>query len=363
MKFTLPELKIGNLIAKLPIVQGGMGVGISLSGLASAVANEGGIGVISAVGLGALRGKINKEVEIEALKEEIHKARVLSDGVLGLNIMVALTNFDELVTTALEEKIDILFMGAGLPLKMPTIMDSEFMQETKTKFAVIVSSVRTVNVIFKTWAKKFSAVPDAVVVEGPKAGGHLGYSIEQLDDPDYQLETLVPEIKAAIKPWSQQFNKDIPLIAGGGIYTGADIHNIMKLGADAVQMGTRFVTTTECDASDEFKQSYIDATQDDITIIKSPLGLPGRALRNSFLELVESGKKIPFSCPWKCLKTCDYQKSPYCIASALLNAKLGKLKSGFAFAGANAYLNDKIISVHELIETIKEEYNLAVCLS
>jgi len=272
MKFTLPELKIGNLIAKLPIVQGGMGVGISLSGLASAVANEGGIGVISAVGLGALRGKINKEVEIEALKEEIHKARVLSDGVLGLNIMVALTNFDELVTTALEEKIDILFMGAGLPLKMPTIMDNEFMQETKTKFAVIVSSVRTVNVIFKTWAKKFSAVPDAVVVEGPKAGGHLGYSIEQLDDPDYQLETLVPEIKAAIKPWSQQFNKDIPLIAGGGIYTGADIHNIMKLGADAVQMGTRFVTTTECDASDEFKQSYIDATRDDITIIKSPLG-------------------------------------------------------------------------------------------
>ncbi len=363
MKFTLPELKIGNLIAKLPIVQGGMGVGISLSGLASAVANEGGIGVISAVGLGALRGKINKEVEIEALKEEIHKARVLSDGVLGLNIMVALTNFDELVTTALEEKIDILFMGAGLPLKMPTIMDNEFMQETKTKFAVIVSSVRTVNVIFKTWAKKFSAVPDAVVVEGPKAGGHLGYSIEQLDDPDYQLETLVPEIKAAIKPWSQQFNKDIPLIAGGGIYTGADIHNIMKLGADAVQMGTRFVTTTECDASDEFKQSYIDATRDDITIINSPLGLPGRALRNSFLELVESGKKIPFSCPWKCLKTCDYHKSPYCIASALLNAKLGKLKSGFAFAGANAYLNDKIISVHELIETIKEEYNLAVSLS
>jgi len=359
MNFKLPELKIGNLIAKVPVVQGGMGVGISLSGLASAVANKGAIGLISAVGLGALKGKINKETEIEALREEIQKARVLTDGILGLNIMVALTNFEDLVATALEEKIDILFFGAGLPLKMPAIMNNEFMQETKTKFAVIVSSVRTVNVIFKTWAKKFSAIPDAVVVEGPKAGGHLGYSLEQLDDKDFQLESLVPQIKEALVPWSKQFNKEIPLIAGGGIYTGGDIYDIMQLGADAVQMGTRFVTTTECDASDEFKQSYIDSTKEDIIIIKSPLGLPGRALKNSFLKLVESGKKLPFSCPWKCIKTCDYHKSPYCIANALLNAKLGHLNNGFAFAGANAYLSKKIISVHELIETLKQEYTLA----
>lgn len=359
MKFKLPELKIGNLIAKIPIIQGGMGVGISLSGLSSAVANEGGIGVLSAVGLGALKGKISKETDIEALREEIQKSRILSDGILGLNVMVALTNFDDLVTTALEEKIDILFFGAGLPLKMPPIMDTEFMQETKTKFAVIVSSVRAVNVIFKTWARKFSALPDAVVVEGPKAGGHLGFSIEQIEDKDYQLESLVPGIKAAIAPWSKEFNKDIPLIAGGGIYTGKDIYNIMKLGADGVQMGTRFVTTNECDASDEFKQSYLKATKDDIAIIKSPVGLPGRALKNSFLESVASGKKIPFSCPWKCLKTCDYKTSPYCIAAALLSAKLGNLKNGFAFAGANAYLTDKIISVHELIETLKQEYDLA----
>ena len=363
MKFKLPELKIGNLIARIPIIQGGMGVGISLSGLASAVANEGGIGVISAVGLGALKGKISKETDIEALREEIQKSKILTDGILGLNIMVALTNFDDLVTTALEEKIDILFFGAGLPLKMPAMMDRDFMQETKTKFAVIVSSVRAVNVIFKTWARKFSSVPDAVVVEGPKAGGHLGFSIEQIEDEDYQLENLVPEIKEAIAPWSKKFNKEIPLIAGGGIYTGGDIYDIMKLGADAVQMGTRFVTTNECDASDEFKQSYIDATKDDITIIKSPVGLPGRALKNSFLELVESGNKIPFSCPWKCLKTCDYHTSPYCIAAALLSAKLGNLKNGFAFAGANAYLNDKIVSVHELIETLKQEYNLAASCS
>lgn len=362
MKFKLPELKIGNLLAKIPIIQGGMGVGISLSGLASAVANEGGIGVLSAVGLGALKGKISKETEIEALREEIQKSRSLTDGILGLNIMVALTNFDDLVTTALEEKIDILFFGAGLPLKMPKIMDQAFMQETKTKFAVIVSSVRAVNVIFKTWAKKYSVLPDAVVVEGPKAGGHLGFTLEQLEDENYQLEKLVPEIKEAIKPWSDEFSKKIPLIAGGGIYTGKDIHEIMKLGADGVQMGTRFVTTYECDASDEFKQSYLGLKKDDIGIIKSPVGLPGRAIKNSFLEQVESGKKIPFSCPWKCLKTCDYQKSPYCIAVALLNAKLGNLKNGFAFAGVNAYLSDKIVSVHDLIESLKQEYNLALSL-
>ena len=188
MKINFPELKMGNVIAKLPIVQGGMGVGISLSGLASAVANEGGIGVLSAVGLGALRGKISKESEIEALREEIRKAKGLTNGLVGLNIMVALTNFEDLVSAALEEKIDVLFFGAGLPLKMPSIMDTEFMQTTKTKFAVIVSSARAINVIFKTWARKFSAIPDAVVVEGPKAGGHLGFSIEQIFDKEYELE-------------------------------------------------------------------------------------------------------------------------------------------------------------------------------
>lgn len=360
MNIKFPELKIGNLVTKLPIVQGGMGVGISLSGLASAVANEGGIGVLSAVGLGALKGKIDREVELEALREEIRKAKSMTNGTLGLNIMVALTNFDEMVTAALEEKIDILFFGAGLPLKMPSIMDTEFMKTTKTKFAVIVSSARAVNVIFKTWARRFSAIPDAVVVEGPKAGGHLGFHADQLFDPEYQLESLVPKVKEAITPWSEKYNKEIPLIAAGGIYSGSDIHNIMKLGANAVQMGTRFVTTDECDASDEFKQSYLDVTKENIVVINSPVGLPGRAIKNEFLASVKSGKKIPFSCPWRCLKTCDYKTSPYCIAAALLNAKLGHLDNGFAFAGANAYRTDKIISVHELIETLKQEYQLAV---
>ncbi len=359
MKFRLPELKIGNLIAKLPIVQGGMGVGISLSNLASAVANEGGIGVLSAVGLGALHHNHSKESDVKALREEIQLTRKKTKGLVGLNVMVALSNFDELVTAAIHEKIDVLFFGAGLPLKMPKIVTPDFLENTKTKFAVIVSSARSVNVIFKTWAKKFSHVPDAVVVEGPKAGGHLGFKYEQIEDENYQLEALIPEVKEAIKPFAEKFNKNIPLIAGGGVYSGQDIHNLLKLGADAVQMGTRFVVTEECDASDEFKQAYINCNEADITLIKSPVGLPGRAIKTEFLESVEKGDKIPIKCPWKCLKTCDYQKAPYCIAIALLNAKLGNLKNGFAFAGANAYLCDKIVTVKQLVDSLKEEYDLA----
>lgn len=363
MRIKMPQLKIGDLVAKLPIVQGGMGVGISLSGLASTVANEGGIGVLSAVGLGVLRKGKTKEEDNLALRDEIRKTRKLTDGIIGLNVMVALTNFDDLVCTALNEKIDVLFMGAGLPLKMPKMIDNEFLNETKTKFAVIVSSARAAKVIFKTWAKKFSHVPDAVVVEGPKAGGHLGFTIEQIEDENFKLEKLVPEIVAAIKPFEEKFNKKIPLIAGGGIYSGKDIKDIMDLGADAVQLGTRFVTTTECDASDEFKQSFIDCKEEDIVLIKSPVGLPGRAIKNDFLTKVYSGITTPFSCPWKCLITCDYKTAPYCIAIALLNSKLGNLKNGFAFAGSNAFLCDKVISVKELMETLQDEYSAAFQLS
>ncbi|OQY39181.1 MAG: nitronate monooxygenase [Candidatus Cloacimonetes bacterium 4572_65] len=362
MRIKMPQLKIGDLVAKLPIVQGGMGVGISLSGLASTVANEGGIGVLSAVGLGVLRKGKTKEEDNLALRDEIRKTRKLTDGIIGLNVMVALTNFDDLVCTALNEKIDVLFMGAGLPLKMPKMIDNEFLNETKTKFAVIVSSARAAKVIFKTWAKKFSHVPDAVVVEGPKAGGHLGFTIEQIEDENFKLEKLVPEIVAAIKPFEEKFNKKIPLIAGGGIYSGKDIKDIMDLGADAVQLGTRFVTTTECDASDEFKQSFIDCKEEDIVLIKSPVGLPGRAIKNDFLTKVYSGITTPFSCPWKCLITCDYKTAPYCIAIALLNSKLGNLKNGFAFAGSNAFLCDKVISVKELMETLQDEYSAALKL-
>jgi len=210
-----------------------------------------------------------------------------------------------------------------------------------------------------SWQKHYYRVPDAVVVEGPLAGGHLGFKKEQINDPDYTLEKILPEVISTIKPFEQRFNKNIPVIAAGGVYTGADIYKYFNLGAQGVQMATRFVATYECDASAEFKDAYIKCSKEDLVIIDSPVGLPGRAIRNRFLEEIESGNKIPFKCPWQCLKTCDIRTSPYCIARALTNAKNGHLEEGFAFAGANAYRIDKIISVKELFKTLMMEYEKA----
>jgi len=201
-----------------------------------------------------------------------------------------------------------------------------------------------------------------VVVEGPLAGGHLGFKKEQINSPDYVLEKILLEVISVIKPYEQHFNKSIPVIAAGGIYTGADIHKFIQLGAQGVQMATRFVATYECDASIEFKEAYVKCKKEDLIIVDSPVGLPGRAIRNKFLEEVSKGVKKPFKCPWKCLKTCDFRNSPYCIALALNSARKGNLENGFVFAGANAYRIDKIISVKELIETLVEEYERAASI-
>lgn len=351
----MKELRIGDKIAKLPIIQGGMGVAISLSGLASAVANEGGIGVIATAAIGLLEPDASTnflDANIRALRREIRKARELTKGILGVNIMVALTNFADLVKTAIEEKIDVIFSGAGLPLNLP-----EFLKGSgNTKLVPIVSSARAAGIIVKKWLHKYNYLPDAVVVEGPKAGGHLGFKLEQINDPEYSLEKLIPAVIKEIKPYEEQFGKAIPVIAAGGIYTGGDIYRFFQLGAAGVQMATRFVTTHECDASIKFKQAYIDANKEDMTIIKSPVGMPGRAIRNKFIDDVNAGKKKPFICPYHCLATCDRKNSPYCIALALRNAQRGNLDHGFVFAGANAYRAKEIISVKELIASLLEEY-------
>ncbi len=355
----MPTLRIGDLEANIPIVQGGMGVGISLSSLASAVANAGGIGVIAAAGIGQFEpdwDTNSREADRRALQKEIRKAKAKTDGIIGVNIMVAVSDFDDLVQCAVDEGANILFLGAGLPIRLPKTLPLDRLGELSTKFVPIVSSGRAAKIIFRSWAKQYSHIPDAVVVEGPLAGGHLGFKKEQLDNPDYALEKILPEVMSALKPYQEQFNKSIPVIAAGGIYTGADIHRFMELGAQGVQMGTRFVATYECDASMEYKEAYLKCKKEDIVIIDSPVGLPGRAIQDKFLERVLSGVKETFKCPWKCLKSCDFKNVPYCIARALTNAKKGNLEEGFAFAGANASRVDEIISVRELIETLVEEY-------
>lgn len=355
----MPALRIGDWVAEVPIVQGGMGVGISLSGLVSAVANAGGIGVIATAGIGQFEPDLEtnyKEANKRALRKQIQECKAKTDGIIGVNIMVALSDFDDLVQCAVEEEANMLFLGAGLPIRLPETLPLGRLGELPTKFVPIISSGKAANLIFRSWAKQFNHIPDAVVVEGPLAGGHLGFKREHIADPDYALEKLLPEVIAALKPYEKQFSKKVPVIAAGGIYTGADIYKIMQSGAQGVQMGTRFVATDECDGSDEFKEAYINCGKDDIAIIDSPVGLPGRAIRNAFLERISSGARETFKCPWKCLRTCDFKHVPYCIALALTNAKEGNMEDGFAFAGANAYRVDKIIPVKELIETLVAEY-------
>ncbi|MDR0704754.1 MAG: nitronate monooxygenase family protein [Planctomycetaceae bacterium] len=346
---------IGDREIRLPIVQGGMGVGISLSGLASAVANEGGIGVISCAGLGMLyrqdSGNYLKNC-IEGLKEELRKTREKTKGIIGVNIMVALSNFADMVRTSIAEKADIIFAGAGLPLDLPSYLNAN----SKTFLIPIVSSARAAKIVSERWLTKYGYFPDAIVVEGPKAGGHLGFKEEQIENENYSLEHLIPEVVAVAEKYSGR--KLIPVIAAGGISTGEDIQRFLELGAAGVQMGSIFVPTEECDASPVFKQVYIDSSQEDTMIIQSPVGLPGRAFNGEFIRSVNKGNEKPNGCPYRCIKTCDYAKSPYCIMKALYNAAKGNLKKGYVFAGANAYLADKIRSVKEVIDKLKNEFEM-----
>jgi NAD(P)H-dependent flavin oxidoreductase YrpB (nitropropane dioxygenase family) len=347
---------IGSKEIRLPIIQGGMGVGVSLSNLASAVANEGGIGVVSCAGLGLLykqeSGNYAKNC-IWGLKEELRKAREKTKGVIGVNIMVALSNFADMVRTAIAEKAGIIFSGAGLPLDLPSFLTPD----SKTLLAPIISSARAAKIICNKWQANYNYLPDVIVVEGPKAGGHLGFKREQIEDESYSLERLIPEVVAITEQYSD--TKIIPVIAAGGISTGEDILRFIELGAAGVQMGSIFVPTEECDASPIFKQVYIDSFQRDTMIIQSPVGMPGRAFDGEFIRSVNAGNEKPTGCPYRCIKTCDYTKSPYCIIKALHNAAKGNMDKGYVFAGANAYLADKISSVKEVIAKLKEEFEIA----
>ncbi len=346
--------QIGDLEIRLPIVQGGMGVGVSLSRLASAVANCGGLGVISGVETGFYRDDYpmdKRRASAAGLLEQLQLARAQSPrGVIGVNIMVALNNYAEMVAAAVSGKADVIFSGAGLPLTLP-----ELTAGSPVKLAPIISSGRAASLMCRHWQKRYGRLPDAFVLEGPLAGGHLGYSREQLQQPEQvALERLIPEVLQAIEPYPNEYGQ-IPLIAGGGLWTGADIARVLQAGAAAAQLGSRFVPTYECDASDAFKQEYLRATEDDIVLIQSPVGMPGRAVRNAFLERVQAGEMTPIRCAYNCLQPCSPKQAPYCIAEALINAQRGVLQHGFAFCGANAWRAERITSVAEVIDELVSE--------
>lgn len=348
-------INFGGLFIPTPIIQGGMGVGISLSGLASAVANEGAIGVISVAGLGMIYKEPGAGFlanSITGLRTEIRKARKLTRGILGVNIMVALSNFEDMMRTSIEEGIDVIFCGAGLPLDLPKYLSSN----SRTKLVPIVSSARAAALLCNKWLANYNYLPDGIVVEGPKAGGHLGFKAEQIVDASFALEKLVPQVVKVVNEIGTANGKTIPVIAAGGIFSGADIARILALGASGVQMGTRFVTTNECDASDEFKQAYLKATIEDVKIIKSPVGMPGRAINSPFLLEVEAGKRQPKACPVNCIRTCDIKTAPYCIIASLTSALRGNFNRGYAFAGSNVWRCNEIVSVKTLVQTLREEY-------
>ena len=331
-----------------------MGVRVSKANLAAAVANEGCAGVIASVGLGGYekhpRGTDFKAMELVALRDEIRKARGMTDGVIGVNAMVALSDYESLVSVCAKENVDMIISGAGLPMHLPG-----YTAGTNIQLIPIISSARSLKIIHKKWMKDFNRGPDAVIIEGMKAGGHLGYSIEQLEQRTPTLEETLADVLELIR----QLPTPIPVIVAGGIFTGQDMAHYLNLGASGVQMATRFVCTEECDVDIKFKQAYLDAGPEDITLIKSPVGLPGRVIRNAFVDQIKKGETMPFRCKYQCLRTCNPSTAPYCIAEVLANASEGKMDEAFAFAGSNAWRCNEILSVKQLIQKIMQEYENA----
>jgi NAD(P)H-dependent flavin oxidoreductase YrpB (nitropropane dioxygenase family) len=344
----LPQLYIGSKVTKIPIIQGGMGIGVSLSRLASTVANLGGIGVISGVQIGFREEDFEKntsKANERALAKEIKKSRSLSpNGILGVNLMVAMKNYKEMVKIAVNENIDLIISGAGLPSELPSLVKG-----SNTKIAPIVSSGKAAAVIIKLWKKRYDYLPDLVIVEGPKAGGHLGFSLDELNEKDLpSLSKIVKDVIKVIRPYEEESDKEIPIIAAGGIYDSKDVKEMLDIGAKGVQIGTRFVATHECDASTEFKEAYLNSKKEDIDIVLSPVGMPGQAIINPFIKKMKLIQEKVTKC-YNCLTPCNPSNTPYCISKALINAVSGDVDNGLIFIGKNGHRINKIVSVKDVI--------------
>lgn len=347
----IKDLKIKDLKIAIPIIQGGMGVGVSGWKLASSVANAGGVGIISGAQSGYREADFKSntlEANIRAFREEIRKAKEHTKGVVGVNIMVAMRNYAELVKVAVEEKVDLIISGAGLPIQLP-----ELVKGSTTKIVPIVSSLRAAQLIMKRWINKYEREPDAIVVEGPEAGGHLGFKPEELHE---HTASSVYDLVKELKNYLVNQKLDIPVIAAGGIFDVSDIQKAMESGADGVQIASRFVATKECDASEKFKQAYIDAKAEDIVIMNSPVGLPGRALKNGMLSKVMSGERVPVKHCYRCVTKCDPKTTPFCITEMLINAVEGNLEESLLFVGGRVGDIQKMSTVQEIMDELSEAF-------
>lgn len=346
----IKPLSIGNLTAKIPVIQGGMGVGISLSGLAGAVAACGGVGILSTAQIGYREPDFRKNplhANFRAIASELRRAREIAQGgVVGVNIMVATKNYADYVREAVKAGADLIISGAGLPTELP-----ELVKGTGTKIAPIISNLKGAKVILKYWEKKHKRFPDLIVIEGPKAGGHLGFSLEELahyGEAPGEYAGEIERIISYVRGYEAEKGCKIPVVVAGGIFDRSDMDRALALGADGVQVATRFVTTHECDASMAYKQAYIRAKKEDIRIVKSPVGMPGRAIQNAFLERAGRGR-IPVEHCYQCISGCVPTETPYCITRALINAVEGDTENGLLFCGENAWRCDKIEHVADIM--------------
>ncbi len=348
---------IGDMKLEVPIIQGGMGVGISLGNLAGHVAKNGGMGVISTAHPGYRAEDFEKnptEVNKRELAKEIQKAKEIAKGkgMVAINAMVAITDYAQMVEVAIKNKIDAIISGAGLPMNLPG-----FVKGTKVKIAPIVSSGKAARLICKTWDRRYHVAPDFVVIEGSEAGGHLGFHKEDvLNKTTAKLADIFKEVKETLQPFVEKYQKEIPIFVAGGVYDADDIKQFMDLGADGVQMATRFICSEECDADIKYKEAFINAKKEDIEIVKSPVGMPGRAIMTKLTERLKNDERIPVKRCYNCLVPCDVKTTPYCISSALINAAKGNLDEGLVFSGSNGYRNDKIVTVKELMDELKEGF-------
>ena len=349
------SFKLGEKEIKVPVIQGGMGIGISLGNLAGTVAREGGIGLISAAQIGFSEPDFEGnplEANLRAIEKQLRKARsIAQDGIVGFNIMTAMRDYEKYVRAAVEAGADLIVSGAGLPVDLPA-----YVKGSNTKVAPIVSTCKSANVILKYWDRKYGRTADMVIIEGPKAGGHLGFSEEELSyytDEKYAHE--IGNIQKTVDSYAKKYDTKIPIAVAGGIDTPQKVKHVLNLGVQAVQVGTRFVTTEECAAAIRYKQAYIKACKEDIVIVKSPVGMPGRAIKNTMLESVLRGENIPPRRCYHCLAKCDPGKIPYCITKALIEAAKGNTEEGLLFCGANAYRAEKIETVKEVIANLMQE--------
>jgi len=348
--------RIGKYSVRYPLIQGGMGVRISGGSLAGHVARCAGIGIVAAAGIAMnsrfYTGKNYFQAEPEAMKEELRKAYAIApDGVVGVNVMVALSDFEALVKASIEGGAKVIICGAGLPLSLPELTA----HAPDVALVPIVSSVRAAQLIAKKWWKGYDRLPDAVVVEDPDtAGGHLGEKMENIGTGEYDQYATVRGVKEFFR---SEYGRDVPVIAAGGIWDRADVLHALAEGADAVQMASRFVATEECDAAESFKRAYIDCRKEDIGLIMSPAGLPGRALIRNRDAIVEHDRSKGVVCSSGCLKKCSYKETGerFCIVSALDRAQRGDVETGLVFCGSNAWRADRMSTVQEIFDELFAE--------